>query len=227
MTLIKCDDKAQVDRVRPFGAAPAAPAAATGDPRLLSALAQVAERDAALAEAQARIAKLQAGVVQAHRDGVAEGRAEERAQVQDQDDRRLAALGAALDKAGGGLSATLDGLERLALRLALEAVDKILGDPEHALDRLARAIRRQVDAVEARVLIGVSVSQADFPDRAELEALEHAVARPGLSLTASRDLGPGDCEMRLRLGTVEIGPRLQWSRLAQAFEVLASEAPAP
>lgn len=226
MTLIKGGDQTQADRVRPLdGRDRAAPMA--GDPRLTAAQARIAELDTALAEAEARIVKLRAGVLQAHRDGLAEGRADERAQAQDQRDQRLALLNAGVDRAGAALGATLEGLERLALRLALEAVDKILGDPQQALEILARTIRRQVDTVEARVLVSVSVSLADFPDAAELAALEHAVARPGLSLTASRDLEPGACEMRLRLGTVEIGPRLQWSRLAQAFEALAAEAPAP
>jgi len=59
----------------------------------------------------------------------------------------------------------------------------------------------------------VSVSRQDFPSPEELSRLVAKLANPALDLRACAELSAGQCEMRLQLGTLEIGVDQQWSRL--------------
>lgn len=229
MSLIKSGDPRRAERVRAVSVAmrPTATGAreTAQDQALAAARAEIATLQAELAERDARVARLREGVVQAHKDGVAEGRRAGLVEAEDGRAQCLAALSGGVDAALERFSGQLVAMDHLAVALACEAVGKILSDSEDYRERLARTIRRHVDAVGAGVVIGVSVSHDDFPEPADLADLEAKVARRGLMLTPSRDLRAGGCEVRLRLGVLEIGLDQQWDRLQTLFgDLIGDEA---
>ncbi len=226
MSIIKSASDARSSLVR------AIPALASGeaavDPRQAALERHLADQDtriAALTEdlaaRDARIARLTEGVIEAHRDGVAEGREVGRREADHRQQDRLAKLAGGIEAAVAEFAARLSSMERLAVTLAGEGLRKIIGDPRAYGDLLAATIRHHAEAVGVRAVVRVTVSQGDFPSDAELAQLRLNVANNALELLASPDLPAGACEMRLRLGGLDIGVDQQWDRLRLVFDELS------
>lgn len=226
MSIIKSASDARASLVR------AIPSLAAGeavvDPRQKAFERRAAEQDeriAALTEElagrDARIARLTEGVIEAHRDGVAEGRLAGLREAEDGRQDRLAKLAGGIEAAMAEFAVRLSSMERLAVTLAGEGLRKIIGDPNLYGELLAGTIRHHAETVGARAVVRVTVSQDDFPTEAELGKLRQNVANGALDLRASPDLPAGACEMRLRLGALDIGVDQQWDRLSLLFDELS------
>jgi flagellar biosynthesis/type III secretory pathway protein FliH len=226
MSIIKSANDARASLVR------AIPTLASGeaavDPRRSALERRLAEQDARiaaltedLATRDARIARLTEGVIEAHRDGVAEGREAGLREADDRHQDRLAKLAGGIEAAVAEFAVRLSSMERLAVTLAGEGLAKIIGAPQAYGDLLAGTIRHHAETVGARAVVRVTVSQDDFPTDAELAQLRLNVANGALDLRASPDLSAGACEMRLRLGALDIGVDQQWDRLRLLFDELS------
>lgn len=190
------------------------------DPRLealRAELSQAQSRAAALAtdlaDRDAQIGRLSQQVHDAARDARAEGREAGLREAEDNTTRRLERLDQGVQAALSRFAAETHQMEHLALALAAEGLSKIIGDVGAYHDLLARTIRHHVETITAGTLIEVAVSRDDFADSVTLERLASKVSRPDLRLVASPDLNPGECQVRLKLGALDIGVDRQWERL--------------
>jgi type III secretion protein L len=171
---------------------------------LMAARAEAAQAalglDAAVAEAK----------VSAHEDGLAAGAAAKAEALQQ--------LDAGLARATERLAADLQGLETLAVSLAKAALAKIFDDHDGLADRVVQLIRRQLADLERGALLGVEVSERDFPDSESLQHLSRTAGLSGVEIRALAGLEPGGCRLRLRLGELDVGVGQQWARLSALLD---------
>ena len=223
--LIKAKTSAPL--VRSFGAAKPEPLkpAVRVDPEVERLRVALAAAEEAVATAQAALAEAQADRVKAYADGEAVGLRDGLSRAETREAERLARLSFGVDTALTEFSTALDALEPLAAALSKRVLERVLGDAAHYPDLVARVIAAQVKTLAADTLIDVEVSRADFPTSASRDALDRALARPGVTVAVLSDLGAGGCRLRLKLGTVEAHLDEQWRRIAAELDVLAKVGP--
>ncbi|MFI4973096.1 MAG: hypothetical protein ACHP84_00995 [Caulobacterales bacterium] len=227
MTLIKAHEVASISsKVRPLASPRRPPTLAAQDqvvPVELAALRREVESlSGRLSERTSEIERLRQDVSRAYREGEAEGR---KAGLRELDKRRaeqLERLDAGIERAIDRFAQELASLERLAALVALEGLEKILGDPARYAELLAQVIRRQVDDLDANRILRIEVSSEDFDDPAQVHALATNIGRRGLDVQTTDDLGSGDCRIKLALGSLEVGIAHQWSRLKPSLAALAA-----
>ena len=133
----------------------------------------------------------------------------------------LAGLTAGIQQAVDLHGREMASLERLALLVAHEGLEKLLRDPADRKVLLGEIIGKQVSILDAKAVLSIEVSVQDFPRPQDLVDLGAAVSRPSVNLFAGNDLKSGDCRIRLVLGTLEIGLDQQWGRLGAILRDLA------
>jgi flagellar biosynthesis/type III secretory pathway protein FliH len=149
-----------------------------------------------------------------HRDGLAE--------AERKDAERLSALKEAIETAQAELAERFRSLDRLALLVAKDCLDKMLDDPDYRQDILRGLITAQAAKLEASALLSVVVSAEDFPDGSELAAFAEQIGLAATQINASRELVSGACTMQLRLGALEIGLNQQWGAISDVLGQLAT-----
>lgn len=231
MSIIKSSQSDQAAQaVRPLStprsAAPVDPKLAALAKDLSEAQAQGAALAAELADRDARIGRLEEQLAEAVGQARAEGREAGLREAEDDGARRFERLDKTLDAALNRFAVETERMERLAVALAAEGLRKIIGDVDVHHDLLARTIRHHVDAIGGGTVIEVAVSRDDFADPEALARLASGVDRSELRLVASPDLASGDCQLRLKLGAMEIGVDRQWERLNALFADLGARSAA-
>jgi len=221
--VIKSQDAAPALFVRPIATNVAAIAAApVVDSALDQAQARIAELEAALAD-QIRCNDLMpAELEKAFARGRAEGAAAGRAEALNRESERLALLEVAIAAARSDLAGALEGAERLALLLARDSLDILLGDPDYRSEILIGLIRQQVAQAGQAAIVEVRVCPEDFPDMTALEKLNilngnNAALRSDASMTS------GQCRMILVLGQADIGLDQQWATMRSLLGDMAAE----
>jgi flagellar biosynthesis/type III secretory pathway protein FliH len=184
------------------------------DPELLGLRADVEALTAQLAERDARLAELRAEAEAAFKKGEAAGRDAGLREAEDGNEKRLARLEAGIGQAQATFEDALAGLERLAPALAHEALAALLGQGDERPQLVAAVVRHQVQTLEARSLIEIEVSASDFPDDEAVAGLQGSLGSLGPIIHASVSLKSGDCRIRLKLGTLDVGLDRQWAELA-------------
>jgi len=145
-------------------------------------------------------------------------------EAQDRQDERLTLLEAALGEAVGELRLGIEEMERIAVAIARESLDMMFDEAEQRSSLVVDLIHKQVSKIDRSLLLELLVSSEDFPDDA---ALSLVAARIGLSprtITAGGHVKPGDCEMRMQLGRIEIGLNRQWGAIAEALAEMSQPA---
>jgi flagellar biosynthesis/type III secretory pathway protein FliH len=142
-----------------------------------------------------------------------------------EDDRAAAfdALTEGISSARDDLRRAFEGFEALAMLVAIEAIDKMTGNPEHYRAILVDAIRAQVRDVRDTGILSVTVSRCDFPDTREIAALEHSLGSTSETICVSDDLVRGECRINLQLGEIELGLDRQWDVLKAMLANLATD----
>jgi type III secretion protein L len=231
-TVIKARDTAAIPgRIRPIVDARSAPdRAPTLEPVIpAEVLALRREVDGLRQDIKARdaqIERLREEVRQAYRQGESAGREAGLAERDARRDEALKRIEGGIDRAVAAFEAQLAALDDLAVLVAREALGKMLGDPDKHMTLLAQAIRHQLRRVDTESIIGVFVSQADYPDADALAALASAIGR-AVDLRAVETLAAGACHIKLTLGALEIGLNDQWRRLEAALLGLSDAEAAP
>ncbi len=169
------------------------------------------------------LADLRRAVIEASEQGWAQGRAEGLQEAETREGERLRAVEKGLAEASSRLAESLAALEPLALLVARESLDKILGDPGAYPELIIRAVRRQLAGLKEQSVLAVEVSGADFRDSAAISRLATDIERPSTIVEIKEDLASGDCRLRLKLGTVEVGVGRQWDQLGRLLQELAGE----
>lgn len=200
--------------VRALTATPRAAPAPSREQRLIAGLRDELETlREALQARESEVAGHAKAIEDAFLAGEAAGRKAGLAEAEAHHEQALAVLEQGVDQAVVGFTRDLEALERLAGLLAMEGLAKVLGG-EHSYAELVRAtVAHHLAGIGAASVMRVEVSPADFPDRAELEALAAGVGFPQLEVRADAKLAPGDCRIKLRLGALEVGVGRQWSGL--------------
>lgn len=185
------------------------------------------ERRCAALESELRqrdqaIDALRKDVAEAYARGKSEGHASGLAEADSKETERFAALRDSLQRAEAGLAASFKSVERLALLVARDCLDKLLCNPDHRQEILGELIKVQAAKLETSALVDVAVSAEDFPAKPELTALAKKIGLAATHVTASRETASGACTMKLRLGIQEVGLHQQWGVLSQALSELVN-----
>jgi flagellar biosynthesis/type III secretory pathway protein FliH len=205
----------EMARGGPTGTAPAI------DPDLAALEADNAGLKLQLAQKETELSGLRAEVRAAFEEGKAQGRDAGRREVIEQDAERLVRLAAGIDQAHATFKHSLAGLERLAPALAEEGLGRILGQSDDRLQVMTAIIVNRLQSIEAQSVIHIEVSAADFIDEAALDALGGTLGGLGPVVHASVSLKSGECRMKLKLGTLDVGLDQQWGRLSALLQDMA------
>ncbi|HEX8527298.1 hypothetical protein [Allosphingosinicella sp.] len=157
-------------------------------------------------------------------EGEAKGREEGLRQAEDDSAERRQALAESAARATELYASELQSMERLAALLAATALERLLGESDGRDERLYRLVRNQVQQLDDRALVRISVSEQDFPDSGALAELGASLPGRPCEIAASDRLGAGDVSLKLALGTLEVGLSQQWSALeAELLEIAEPE----
>jgi flagellar assembly protein FliH len=176
-----------------------------------------------LAAKDRELADLRKAMVQTRQESLGEGRAIGLAEAESREAERLGALEKSLAEGVAQLAGSLEALEPLALLVARESLDKILGDPDAYAELISGLVRRQLAGMKDQSVLAVEVSAEDFPDADALASLVTDLARPAVTVAVGEDLASGCCRLRLKLGGVEVGPHPQWDHLGQLLRRMAED----
>lgn len=187
--------------------------------RIDSLETELGQRDSVIANLKAEAKRaFDEGRAQGHEDGVA--------QADDRQAERISLLEGALRQARSELAGGIDALERLAVLLARDCLDMILGDGAHRAELLRKIVAAQIAKIEKSALLAVEVSGEDFKNEKALAAVAKHGGLPPALVIASRDIPSGGCLMRLRLGRIEVGINQQWGALRDLLAEMALPEPA-
>ena len=212
--LLKSGSDALRARVRPIGGTAPAPEPVPIDPELAQLRAALAEAHAALKAQCEMLDAVPARLEAARADGEEAGRA----LAQDREAERIDILRKAANEAMTLYARQMQSLDRLAALLARTCLEKMLLDDVQRADIIAGLLRGQMAKLEAGAAVRIEVSDRDFPDAGALAALAPAPCE----IIASPALASGDCTIKLRLGTIEIGLGQQWGTLRSALEEMGA-----
>lgn len=190
-------------------------------PALEAANLQLEELRRRLDDRDIQVDRLKADVVTARREGEAAGRVGGRKEADDRANARLAALEAGIAAAMISLTSELAEMERLAVLLARDCLDKLLGAENGRASLVVDLIRHQVTMIEDRSVLDVSVSGHDFTADTVAAAGAADGAERSYDVSIDHALPPGGCRMRLRLGTLTVGIDQQWGVLHAALTAMA------
>jgi flagellar biosynthesis/type III secretory pathway protein FliH len=168
-----------------------------------------------LAARDAEIARHEQALAAAFADGERAGRQAAEDEFQDSRAEALEALADGLREAGAELQAAFDSFDALALLVATEAVDNLMGDAAQYRSILKQAIEAQINQLRDATLLKIAVSRLDFPDTNEVVELEKSLGDSAQKLTVEDRLDAGQVHIKLVIGSVELGLKEQWSGLKQ------------
>jgi flagellar biosynthesis/type III secretory pathway protein FliH len=175
---------------------------------------------AALAERNTKIEELTQKIDAAYSEGQEAGRLAAELEIEDDRADSLARLQQTFDGAREDLANSLVNVESLALLVARQAIDKMFGQAEDRQQVVQELIQNQLRRMGSETAVKIDVSRSDFPDTREIAALAEALGVSAECLSVLDDLESGDCRLRLRLGTLEIGRDQQWSTICSALAEL-------
>jgi len=219
-TVIRARDAAAIDLIKPFlhktdlpsksSALPSTEVSAESPPQR-SAVVDLMET---LALRDAEISRHAAALDDAFAAGEAAGRAAAEETFEDDRADALKLLGDGIAAANTQLATALEAFESLALAVAVEAIDKLTGNPQHFHVMLTSAIGARVREIEQAAIIAINVSRSDFPDTREVAALAGSLGLAEDRLRVDDECEPGECAIKLSLGTVEFGLGDQWAAMS-------------
>ena len=184
---------------------------------------RIAQLESELRQRDLAAASLRADIDTARETGRSEGRAAGVREAEDRQAARLTLLEQNLRGARDKLDECFAALGRLAMLVAQECLDTILGDPEYRADALRAIVAKQLTQIEKPALLAIEVSGTDFPDAASLAAIEGEVAPHRVAVRANAEIAVGGCRMTLRLGRMDIGIDQQWGTLRALLGEIAAE----
>lgn len=181
---------------------------------------EVATQAAAIADMEARAERLAEEATRAFERGKAEGRLSGLREAERSQDEAVEALRDGITQALERVDTSVGELNRFALAIATQSLEKVFGEKSSSAQLVEQALRHQFAALDAATVLQVKVSPADFPGAEALGTLAESLGRPGLTLAPDPTLAAGDCQIVLKLGVLEIGPRHQWKVLKEALDLL-------
>jgi flagellar biosynthesis/type III secretory pathway protein FliH len=185
-------------------------------PAEIELLGKLALRDAEIADHKNALAV-------AYAEGEASGRAAAEKAFKTDWEASVQVLKEGVTSAREALARALEGFETLALLVAIEAVDKLTGNPEHYRKMLTDSIAERARELKTAGIISITVSRSDFPNVHEIAALEALLGATGEKLHVSDDLYPGECRFALTLGKADVNLNRHWDKMKTLLAGLSSE----
>jgi flagellar biosynthesis/type III secretory pathway protein FliH len=167
-----------------------------------------------LAQRDAEIAGHKEALADTFARGEESGRALAEEEFEDDRQEALALLQESLEQSRDQFAGALKRLENNSVALAHEVVAKLVGDDVQAKRLLKAAIRHQVEQIDGSAILSIFVSRADFPDTREVSALEKLIASQKEKLMVRDDLGRGESQIKLNLGSLDVGLSRQWKQIS-------------
>jgi len=153
------------------------------------------------------LAKLSETQEQALAEAFDQGKAAGRDEAHDRQAERLALLSDAIQGARLELRQQFAAMERTAVSVACECLEKILGPNADRAHLMADLVRRQIAQVGRDTIVEISVAQDDFPS-------DQAVAEVDRNISIVRaELASGSCRIKLEMGEIDAGLPHQWAML--------------
>lgn len=177
------------------------------------------------AELQARSLEVRAlhdEVAAAYVRGQEEGRLAGRSEAEDRQAQRVALLERSLQQVQNEIGEGIKSLEQLAVLLARDCLDVLLGNPNYRAELVGEIVRTQVARVERSLLVDIRVSPDDFPDAQALAAVAGHAGIDTTSLSTSPSTPGGGCVMTLQLGKMDVGLAQQWGVLREALDEIGA-----
>ncbi len=189
---------------------PARPTAEITPPEILSLRRDVETLSRQAQQQSDEIERLKADVDEAYAKGEAAGRKAGLLEATSREDERLSLARDSAALALAHFDEVLAELARISPLLALEGLQRVIGDPANYPELIRRTIDLQLERLGARSVVCIEVSPADFPDGAS----PTGSAASRIDYRTIDDLGPGQCRIKLRLGEVDVGIDQQWGKLS-------------
>jgi flagellar biosynthesis/type III secretory pathway protein FliH len=222
-SLIKSLDRVGHAEVRPLVRPAPLAAMPPQDEERERLCARIAQLETELSQRDLANAGLRADIDAARESGRSEGRAVGLREAEDRQAQRIALLEENLRSARAKLDESFTALERLAILVAQECLDAILGDPEYRMEALRAIVAKQLSQIEKKALLAIELSSADFPNTASLAAIKGEVKPHKVSVSANSGIGAGGCRMTFRLGRMDVGIGQQWGTLRTLLSEIADE----
>lgn len=221
--LIKSTDVANSKLIRAIanGAAASPPLAPLANAELLAAQARIAALETVMAQETQRNEILRAEIQRAFERGRDMGHAAGKKEAVSREDDRLKQLEAAFKQANIEVRTAMEGVERLALLIARDSLDLLLGEPDYRSEILAGLIRRQIAQTDESSILEIRVSAQDFEDPTSLDTLRTSLGGCRIAIVQDARIASGACTMVFKLGRAEIGLDQQWSAVADLLSDMA------
>lgn len=152
--------------------------------------------------------RLEIARIEAHAEGVKEGRAASEDLLQG-----LADAGA---RAVAASQTALRNSAAAGLLIARSSVSRIFSENISGSAMIADIIEKRLEVLDRALVVRIRVSAGDFPDRQSLKQVEERSR--GIEILIDENLSSGECLFDLHIGEVEIGPRLQARRLLEFLD---------
>lgn len=178
---------------------------------------------ARLEEQRAQIAGHAAALEDARAEGEAAGRLAMERDFRESRDKALELLAAGITVAHDKLDDLVQRAELLGVLVARAAIAKLFGQDDAREAAVVDLAKHRLAQIERHMLVAIEVARADFPDTREVQELAARLGVDRVLLSVSDALAPGDCRMRCRLGTLDIGLNQQWGAIRELLDQWTSE----
>lgn len=189
--------------------------------------ARVTELERSIRAMETAATALRADIDKSYQRGRDEGYANGLEDAGDKQDERLELLGKGVTQAIKALHGGIEAMERTAVLLARECLDRMFGDAGDRAALVQDLIRRQLEQIDSGSLLRIEVSPVDFPDGTALSALSASAGLDDGMIAAKSQMPAGACTMLLRLGQIDLGLDQQWSALRRTLGEMAGEGSEP
>lgn len=174
-----------------------------------------------LAELRKQIAQFPTQLDEAREQGVAEGVEQGLHDAEKRENEKMELLAAGIVEAQEKLDGWLSNLDQQSVSIAHYCIERLFGPGADRSAIVRDLIANQISKLQSELVISIIVSKSDFADDAALDVLAQKLEYPVGKIEALESIKSGGCEMKLSLGSVDIGLDTQWSRLNSALDELA------
>lgn len=151
-----------------------------------------------------------------------QGRREAQEAAQQDDEKRLVALGEGIAGARGVWDERLTGLDGLATLVARAAIAKLFDRCDDHSEFVIGMIARQMRHLRRETVLTIWVSAADFPDETSFATIVAGAETGSVTIQCDPQLEAGQCRIDLQLGHIDLCLRSQWNEMAQLLQELTS-----
>jgi flagellar biosynthesis/type III secretory pathway protein FliH len=154
---------------------------------------------------------------QAREEGKWAGREAAESEYNETREAQLVLLQTTYEAARSTFSTFLEQSEALSVLIAKEVLEKIFGSFEGRSQMVVDVIRHQLSMLSDKAKLIIQVSRIDFPDTSEVKRFAASIGLDEERISILDSLNSGDCLLKLKLGTLDVGIDQQWDEILTLF----------